>query len=70
MTAGREMTGPDNGGPAKTHALLAGSVAIDATGACPSALHGVDQRGAPRDDHCDSGAYEYNFIFADGFEGK
>ena len=60
----------DNGGPTKTHALLPGSPAIDATGACPAELHGTDQRGAPRDEHCDSGAYEYNFIFADGFEGK
>jgi predicted outer membrane repeat protein len=59
-----------NGGPTKTHALLAGSPAVDATGACPSALHNTDQRGAPRDANCDSGAYEYNAIFADGFEGK
>jgi CSLREA domain-containing protein len=59
-----------NGGPTKTHALLAGSPAIDATGTCPAALHNTDQRGAPRDASCDSGAYEYNFIFADGFEGK
>lgn len=63
------LTLASNGGPTKTHRLLAGSVAIDATGACPGALHGSDQRGAPRDGSCDSGAFEYNFIFADGFEG-
>ncbi|MGD8858867.1 MAG: choice-of-anchor Q domain-containing protein [Myxococcales bacterium] len=44
----------DNGGPLLTHALLAGSPAIDATGDC-----GVDdQRGAPRDATCDAGALE------------
>lgn len=64
------LTLASNGGPTKTHALLAGSVAIDATGACPSALHAVDQRGGPRDTQCDSGAYEYDFLFADGFESK
>jgi CSLREA domain-containing protein len=64
------LTLANNGGPTKTHALLHGSPAIDTTGACPAELHGVDQRGAPRDDHCDSGAFEYNFIFADGFEGS
>jgi hypothetical protein len=49
----------DNGGPTQTIALLAGSVAIDAT-AC---LQTTDQRGDPRPDNdeagCDSGAYEY-----------
>jgi len=64
------LTLASNGGPTKTHALLAGSAAIDATGTCPSALHAVDQRGGPRDAQCDSGAYEYDFLFADGFEGK
>jgi len=61
------MVGPleDNGGPTLTHALLAGSPAIDAGGAldCPAR----DQRGAfrPADGNgddievCDIGTYEY-----------
>jgi hypothetical protein len=60
------MLGPlaDNGGPTETHALLAGSPAIDAglNAPCP----GTDQRGVARpqdgdedgDAVCDSGAYE------------
>jgi hypothetical protein len=48
----------DNGGPTLTHALLAGSPAIDAgdDSECP----GFDQRGAPRPAGaaCDIGAYE------------
>ena len=47
----------DNGGPTQTHALLAGSVAIDAANVavCPAA----DQRGITRDAACDVGAYEF-----------
>ncbi|MDJ0959802.1 MAG: carbohydrate binding domain-containing protein [Acidimicrobiia bacterium] len=46
----------DNGGPTLTHALLAGSVAIDAAvGACPA----TDQRGIARDASCDVGSYEF-----------
>jgi beta-glucanase (GH16 family) len=47
----------DNGGPTQTHALLAGSPAIDAanTAVCPA----TDQRGVARDAACDVGAYEY-----------
>jgi hypothetical protein len=47
----------DNGGPTLTHALLAGSVAIDAanTAVCPA----TDQRGVVRDAACDVGAFEY-----------
>ena len=54
----------DNGGPTKTHALVAGNPAIDAgnDAACP----GVDQRGIGRVDvpgvgsaTCDAGAYEF-----------
>lgn len=47
----------DNGGPTMTHALLAGSPAIDAGGPdCPA----TDQRGLPRPQGagCDIGAYE------------
>ncbi|MGH2676523.1 MAG: choice-of-anchor Q domain-containing protein, partial [Actinomycetota bacterium] len=50
------LLGPlaDNGGPTQTHALLAGSPAIDAAGpGSPS----TDQRGAPRGTP-DIGAYE------------
>ena len=47
----------DNGGPTMTHALLAGSSAIDAAGVCGLAS---DQRGALRDDGtCDAGAFEF-----------
>ena len=49
----------DNGGPTLTHALLAGSPAIDAAddGVCPA----TDQRGVvrPQGMGCDVGAYEY-----------
>ncbi|MEE8525997.1 MAG: right-handed parallel beta-helix repeat-containing protein [Thermoanaerobaculia bacterium] len=46
-----------NGGPTETHALLAGSVAIDAAGACSVA---TDQRGVARPaGFCDSGSYEF-----------
>jgi hypothetical protein len=47
----------DNGGPTETHALLAGSPAIAAGGsgrACPE----TDQRGHPRTEPCDIGAYQ------------
>lgn len=43
-----------NGGPTPTAAFAPGSVALDLGGACASR----DQRGAPRDDACDAGAYE------------
>lgn len=46
----------DNGGPTRTHALLAGSSAIDAASGCGFA---VDQRGFGRDADCDSGAFEF-----------
>jgi CSLREA domain-containing protein len=54
------LLGPlaDNGGPTLTHALLAGSPAIDAgpTDGCPE----TDQRGVarPQGGYCDMGAYE------------
>jgi hypothetical protein len=54
------LLGPlaDNGGPTLTHALLAGSPAIDAAGAaaCPA----TDQRGItrPQGVGCDAGAFE------------
>jgi hypothetical protein len=53
------LIGPlaDNGGPTMTHALLAGSPAIDA--ADPDACPAVDQRGEARDAACDVGSFEY-----------
>jgi cysteine-rich repeat protein len=47
----------DNGGPTLTHALLAGSPAIDGAGTCS----GTDQRGVsrPQGGACDIGAYEF-----------
>ncbi|MBI3170637.1 MAG: sortase [Chloroflexi bacterium] len=47
----------DNGGLTQTHALLAGSPAIDAGAGCPA----TDQRGVarPQGAACDIGAYEY-----------
>jgi hypothetical protein len=46
-----------NGGPTLTHALLVGSVAIDAANntACPV----NDQRGVARDAACDIGSFEF-----------
>lgn len=46
----------DNGGPSLTHALLAGSPAINSATNCSVT---VDQRYAPRDASCDIGAYEF-----------
>jgi parallel beta-helix repeat protein len=52
----------DIGGPTQTHALLPGSVAIDAAGDC---LLETDQRGLPRNDgSCDSGSYEFQCSIA------
>ena len=47
----------NNGGPTLTHALVAGSPAINAgrNSLCPS----TDQRGEQRDNRCDIGAYEF-----------
>jgi hypothetical protein len=49
----------DNGGPTLTHALLAGSPAIDAADAavCPA----TDQRGVarPQGSACDVGSFEF-----------
>jgi CSLREA domain-containing protein len=75
----RNTLGPlrDNGGPTPTHALLAGSPAINATNnqGCTNesaASLGADQRGLPRGAglDCDVGAYEFGagVIFESGFE--
>ncbi len=50
----------DNGGPTQTHALLAGSAAIDSGD--PTLLAGTDQRGAsrPQGARADIGAFEYD----------
>jgi parallel beta-helix repeat protein len=46
-----------NGGPTKTHALLLGSVAVNAAGICGLA---TDQRGVERSaGQCDSGSFEF-----------
>lgn len=62
------MFGPlqDNGGTTETHALLAGSPAINAgtTAGSPS----VDQRGEFRDGARDIGAYEFQSQFTSGSE--
>jgi hypothetical protein len=51
----------NNGGSTLTHALLAGSRAIDTGADCSRTLtNGVDQRGLKRDLHCDIGAVEYD----------
>jgi CSLREA domain-containing protein len=75
----RSALGPlrDNGGPSATHALLAGSLAINATsiqgcvGPADIALT-TDQRGLPRGlgSACDVGAFEYGagVTFESGFE--
>ncbi len=75
----RSALGPlrDNGGPTHTHALLPGSLAINATsiqgcvGPADIALV-ADQRGLPRglSEDCDVGAYEFGagVIFEGGFE--
>jgi hypothetical protein len=47
----------DNGGPTMTHALGAGSVAIDVIPADMCEMD-EDQRGFPRDNMCDVGAFE------------
>jgi hypothetical protein len=61
----------NNGGPTRTHALLAGSPAID-TGFDAANL-GVDQRGSARvaGAQADIGAYELqpDAMFSDGFDG-
>ena len=46
----------NNGGPTKTHAISAGSPAINAGAACSVT---VDQRYGPRDAQCDLGAFEF-----------
>jgi hypothetical protein len=59
VTEGELNLGPlqDNGGPTMTHALGAGSVAIDVI---PADMREVDedQRGEPRGTMCDVGAFE------------
>ncbi len=54
----------NNGGPTETHALLAGSPALDRASAadCPS----TDQRGEarPQGAGCDIGAYEFKMTYA------
>jgi hypothetical protein len=78
-----DTTRRDNGGPTETHALLAGSNAIDAVSDCTYVSDGnnplfrdnetvsADQRGVtrPRGGLCDVGAYESPYILWDGGGG-
>lgn len=57
----------DNGGATMTHALLAGSAAIN--GANPATCSTTDQRGAPRVDACDNGAFEFGGTVPTGGRG-
>lgn len=65
-----------NGGPTPTHALLAGSSAIDGTLAAYPCVNEAsqplltDQRGVTRTLglRCDVGAFEFSELFSDGFE--
>jgi hypothetical protein len=69
----------DNGGPTQTHALLAGSPALDLapTASCAAApINGVDQRGQPRGvngaggssaNECDAGSFELQPPSGGGF---
>lgn len=57
----------DNGGPTQTHALVAGSIAVDGAGDCGNDFDIIlDQRGSPRpgmaSEHCDIGAYEFERV--------
>jgi hypothetical protein len=56
----------NNGGPTNTHALSAGSPAINAGVNCPAA----DQRGVAREGACDIGAYEYRTPSTPGGGGQ
>ena len=58
ITIADPMLGPlaNNGGPTLTHALLAGSPAINAGTSCSVA---IDQRYVARDAQCDLGAFEF-----------
>lgn len=58
ITIADPLLGPlaDNGGPTRTHALMAGSPAINAGTSCSV---GVDQRYVARDAQCDIGAFEF-----------
>jgi hypothetical protein len=62
LTGVDPLLGPlaDNGGPTRTHALLAGSPAIDHLPSGPVCGGGADQRGIvrPRGAGCDIGAFE------------
>ncbi len=57
LTGILDTTLADNGGPTETHALVAGSPAIDFAGACGLS---ADQRGVarPQGAACDAGAFE------------
>jgi uncharacterized repeat protein (TIGR01451 family) len=64
VSSGQLNLGPlfPNGGPTWTHALLTGSLAIDAGDQAECLAHDIvaDQRGFARDSHCDIGAFEFN----------
>lgn len=56
VLTGLDPTVADNGGATRTHAVLAGSSAIDGAGPCGLTN---DQRGLPRDAVCDGGSVEF-----------
>ena len=64
LISGSPLLGPlqSNGGTTFTHALLAGSRAIDAGD--PTYCPNIDQRGVtrPKGDRCDLGAFESDFV--------
>jgi PKD repeat protein len=63
VTAAQLNLGPllNNGGPTNTHALLSGSVAINAGNQSLCTAGGIttDQRGVARDAICDIGSFEF-----------
>ncbi len=62
LTSILDTTLADNGGPTQTHALVAGSPAVDLDASCSTGLT-IDQRGSPRPlgRGCDAGSFESTY---------